>query len=190
MLPLDGHKALVVGIANEHSIAWGCAKALKAQGAALAVTWLNDKARSYVEPLARELGADIMGPLDVSQADQIETLFKKITGRWGGLDTLLHSIAFAPRADQEPPIAACCVSSVACAREIVEVETREIRPRAANRTCFVMGWIRLIEEAESSRCENAACSKIDQIEGGPRCALARLRFRWRPGVSLNCYEGQ
>lgn len=66
MFSLSGRKALVVGIANEHSIAWGCAKALKAQGADLALTWLNEKAEASVRPLAEQLDAEITGPLDVS----------------------------------------------------------------------------------------------------------------------------
>ncbi len=62
---LDGKKGLIVGIANEHSIAWGCAKAFRAFGAELAVTYLNDKAKKYVEPLAHEIEAPIVMPLDV-----------------------------------------------------------------------------------------------------------------------------
>ena len=63
---LQGKKGLVVGIANEHSIAWGCARAFRSAGAELAVTWLNDKARPFVEPLAHELHAPIQMPLDVA----------------------------------------------------------------------------------------------------------------------------
>ena len=65
---LTGRKALVVGIANDQSIAYGCAKAFRTVGADLAVTWLNDKARPHVEPLARELEAAITAPLDVAVA--------------------------------------------------------------------------------------------------------------------------
>jgi enoyl-[acyl-carrier protein] reductase I len=96
---LAGHKALVVGIANDQSIAWGCARAFRTAGAELAVTWLNDKARPHVEPLARELEAPIMLPLDVSIPGQLEAVFEEIGRRWGKLDILVHSIAFAPRAD-------------------------------------------------------------------------------------------
>lgn len=94
---LDGKKGLVVGIANEHSIAWGCARAFRAFGAELAVTYLNEKARPYVEPLARELEAPIVLPLDVAAPGQLEAVFDRIAETWGELDFLVHSIAFAPR---------------------------------------------------------------------------------------------
>jgi enoyl-[acyl-carrier protein] reductase I len=96
---LTGKKGLVIGIANEHSIAWGCARAFHAAGAELAVTWLNEKAKPYVEPLAQQLEASIQLALDVEQAGQLETVFDAITKRWGQLDFVLHSIAFAPKAD-------------------------------------------------------------------------------------------
>ena len=94
---LTGHKALVVGIANDQSIAYGCAKAFRTVGAELAVTWLNDKARPHVEPLARELEASITASLDVSAPGQLEAVFDQIRERWGKLDILVHSIAFAPQ---------------------------------------------------------------------------------------------
>jgi enoyl-[acyl-carrier protein] reductase I len=96
---LRGRKGLVVGIANEHSIAYGCARMFRGCGAELAVTWLNDKARPYVEPLAQELAATIMMPLDVEQSGAVEAVFDTIRERWGRLDFVLHSIAFAPAAD-------------------------------------------------------------------------------------------
>jgi enoyl-[acyl-carrier protein] reductase I len=96
---LSGRKGLVVGIANEHSIAYGCARVLRQCGAELAVTWLNDKARPHVEPLARELSAAIAMPLDVEQKGAMEAVFAAIRERWGRLDFLLHSIAYAPAAD-------------------------------------------------------------------------------------------
>ncbi|MGZ8229966.1 MAG: enoyl-ACP reductase FabI [Burkholderiales bacterium] len=97
--PLVGRKGLIVGIANEHSIAYGCAQVLRAVGAELAVTWLNEKARPHVEPLARELGATITMPLDVEQPGAIESVFAAIREQWGRLDFVLHSIAYAPAAD-------------------------------------------------------------------------------------------
>jgi enoyl-[acyl-carrier protein] reductase I len=101
MLPIDlsGKCGLVVGVANEHSIAWGCAQAFHAAGAKLALTWLNDKARLHAEPLARQLGAALALPLDVQQPGQLEAVFAAIAREWGRLDFLLHSIAFAPTAD-------------------------------------------------------------------------------------------
>jgi enoyl-[acyl-carrier protein] reductase I len=94
---LEAKKGLVVGIANDQSIAWGCAKAFRALGAELAVTYLNDKARKYVEPLACELEAPILMPLDVSQPGQMEAVFERVESEWGELDFLLHSIAFSPK---------------------------------------------------------------------------------------------
>jgi enoyl-[acyl-carrier protein] reductase I len=94
---LKGRKGLIVGIANDQSIAWGCAKAFRALGADLAVTYLNERARKYVEPLARDLEAPIVMPLDVSVEGQMEQVFERIRQEWGQLDFLLHSIAFAPK---------------------------------------------------------------------------------------------
>ena len=94
---LEGKRGLVVGIANENSIAWGCAKAFRAFGAELAVTYLNDKAKKYVDPLARELEAPIVMPLDVRVAGQLEAVFERIRSEWGRLDFLVHSIAFSPK---------------------------------------------------------------------------------------------
>jgi enoyl-[acyl-carrier protein] reductase I len=95
---LKGRKGLIVGIANDRSIAWGCAKAFRALGADLAVTYLNEKAKKYVEPLARELEAPIMLPLDVMVPGQTEVVFDEIGKQWGKLDFLVHSIAFSPKA--------------------------------------------------------------------------------------------
>jgi NAD(P)-dependent dehydrogenase (short-subunit alcohol dehydrogenase family) len=94
---LDGKRGLIVGIANENSIAWGCAKAFRAFGAELAVTYLNDKAKKYVEPLARELEAPIVMPLDVRTAGQMEAVFERVANDWGNLDFVVHSIAFSPK---------------------------------------------------------------------------------------------
>jgi len=96
---LSGRKGLVVGIANEHSIAYGCARMFHDCGAQLAVTWINEKTRGYVEPLARELAAPITMPLDVGKPGEMEAVFDAIRERWGHLDFLLHSIASAPAQD-------------------------------------------------------------------------------------------
>jgi enoyl-[acyl-carrier protein] reductase I len=94
---LEGKRGLIVGIANDQSIAWGCAKAFRALGAELAVTYLNDKAKKFVEPLARELEAPILMPLDVRKPGETEAVFERITKDWGRLDFLVHSIAFSPK---------------------------------------------------------------------------------------------
>ena len=94
---LKGRKGLVVGIANEQSIAWGCAKAFRALGAELAVTYLNEKAKKFVEPLAGALEAKLLMPLDVRAPGQIEAVFDRIAKEWGELDFMVHSIAFSPK---------------------------------------------------------------------------------------------
>jgi enoyl-[acyl-carrier protein] reductase I len=94
---LEGKRGLIVGIANENSIAWGCAKAFRALGAEVAVTYVNDKAKKYVEPLARALEAPIFMPLDVNKPGQMEAVFERITREWGKLDFVVHSIAFSPK---------------------------------------------------------------------------------------------
>ena len=96
---LKGKKGLVLGISNDNSIAWACARAMHEAGATLGGTWLNDKARPYVEPLLQSVNAEIQLPLEVSNESQLEALFEEVTQRWGKLDFLLHSIAFAPKAD-------------------------------------------------------------------------------------------
>jgi enoyl-[acyl-carrier protein] reductase I len=97
--PLAGKKGLVLGIANEHSIAFGCAKAFRALGAELAITYVNEKTKTYVEPLARDLVAPIFLPCDVCLPGQLEAVFQTIGQTWGALDFALHSIAFAPKND-------------------------------------------------------------------------------------------
>lgn len=96
---LDGKKGLVLGIANESSIAYGCAQAFRFLGAELAITYLNEKARSYVQPLAEQLEAAILMPCNVQNPGELEAVFAAIRTRWGRLDFALHSIAFAPRED-------------------------------------------------------------------------------------------
>jgi enoyl-[acyl-carrier protein] reductase I len=94
---LTGKKALVVGVANDRSIAWGCAQAMRRAGAEIAMTYLNERARPYVEPLAKAADAEIFMPLEVRDQAQVDALFTRVTERWGRLDILVHSIAFAPR---------------------------------------------------------------------------------------------
>jgi enoyl-[acyl-carrier protein] reductase I len=115
---LAGKKALVVGIANEHSIAWGCAAAFHEIGAELAVTYLNEKARPYVEPLAQRLAAPLLLPLDVSVPGQIEAVFEEIGRRWGRLDILVHSIAWAPKDDLQGGLLNCSADGFARAMDV------------------------------------------------------------------------
>ena len=115
---LAGQKALVVGVANDQSIAYGCAKAFRTTGAELAITWLNERARPYVEPLAQELGAPITGALDVSVPGQLETIFDRIRKDWGKIDILVHSIAFAPKEDLQGGLLDCSAEGFAKAMDI------------------------------------------------------------------------
>lgn len=97
-LPLEGKKGLVVGVANEHSIAWGCARAAHAQGAELVLSCLNEKARTHVEPLAAGIGVPLH-TCNVEQPGDLEALVNAATARLGRLDFVIHSIAWAPLED-------------------------------------------------------------------------------------------
>jgi enoyl-[acyl-carrier protein] reductase I len=94
---LEGKRGLIVGIANDRSIAWGCARAFRALGAELAITHVNEKTRKYVEPLARELDATNFMPLNVQDDGQMEAVFQRLANDWGRLDFLVHSVASAPK---------------------------------------------------------------------------------------------
>src|SRR5271165_6755751 len=115
---LSEQKALVVGIANDQSIAFGCAKAFRTAGADLAVTWLNERARPHVEPLARELQAPITAALDVAAPGEMEAVFELIREQWGRLDILMHSIAFAPKQDLQGGLLDCSAEGFAKAMDI------------------------------------------------------------------------
>ncbi len=115
---LQDQKVLVVGVANDQSIAYGCAKAFRTAGAELAITWLNEKARPHVEPLAREVGATITAPLDVAVPGQLEAVFDLIRTRWGKLDSLVHSIAFAPKEDLQGGLLDCSAAGFAKAMDV------------------------------------------------------------------------
>jgi enoyl-[acyl-carrier protein] reductase I len=111
-------KALVVGIANNHSIAYGCARAFRELGAELAVTYLNDKAKAHVEPLANELEAPIFIPMNAANPGELESVFDHITRQWGQLDILVHSIAFAPKEDLQGGLLDCSAKGFATAMDI------------------------------------------------------------------------
>jgi enoyl-[acyl-carrier protein] reductase I len=115
---LKDKKALVVGIANEHSIAYGCASAFRELGAELAITYLNEKAKPHVEPLARALDAPIFMPLDGSKPGELEALFERIAKHWGRLDILVHSIAWAPKEDLQGGLLTCSAEGFGRAMDI------------------------------------------------------------------------
>lgn len=113
---LTGKRALVVGVANEHSIAWGCALAFRKLGAEVVLTYLNDKALPHVAPLAEQIEADLL-PLDVTQASQLEAVFETLAQQ-GKLDILVHSIAFAPKADLQGGLLDCSLDGFLQAMDV------------------------------------------------------------------------
>ena len=115
---LKGKKALVVGVANEHSIAWGCAKAFHELGADVALTYLNEKAKRFVEPLAESIGTTLLAPLDVEQPGQMESLFERLQREWGRLDIAVHSIAWAPKGDLQGGLLDCSAAGFARAMDV------------------------------------------------------------------------
>lgn len=107
---LRGKRGLVVGVANEHSIAFGCAAKLRAFGADLALTYLNEKSERFVRPLAEQIQAGLLLPLDVEKPGELEAVFERIASEWGRLDFLVHSIAFAPRDDLHGRVVDCSLA--------------------------------------------------------------------------------
>ena len=150
MLGLDGQKALIVGIANENSIAYGCAKTLHDMGADLAITYLNEKAEKYVRPLAEGLGAEIILPLNVQDHAQHDAVFRAIRDRWGRLDTLLHSIAFAPRDDLHGRVVDCSAHGFTTAMDV-----------------SVHSFLRLIRSAEPLMPGGGTCMTVS-FQGSTR----------------------
>lgn len=115
---LKGKRGLVVGVASPESIAFGCAAKLRAFGAEIALTYLNDKAKKYVEPLAEQIDASMLLPLDVTQPGQLEAVFEAIREKWGRLDFLIHSIAFAPREDLHGRVVDCSEAGFLTAMQV------------------------------------------------------------------------
>ncbi len=100
---LSGKKALILGVANDRSIAWGIAKALKEQGASLALTYMNEAIYKRVEPLSQDIGADFIAEMDVTQEAHYPALKKVVSDRWGHFDILVHSLAYAEKEDLARP---------------------------------------------------------------------------------------
>ena len=115
---LEGKKALVIGVANQHSIAYGCARAFREVHADLGITYLNEKARKFVEPLANQLEASIFAPLDVSIPGQLEAVFEEVARKWKRLDVLVHSIAWAPKEDLQGGLLDCSADGFAKAMDV------------------------------------------------------------------------
>jgi enoyl-[acyl-carrier protein] reductase I len=117
-MTLTGKRGLVIGIANDASIAAGCARAFVAAGATIAATYLNDKALPYVKPVTDALGCELLLPCDVRIPGQLEAAFEHIRSKWGQLDFLLHAIAFAPAADLHGRVVDCSAEGFGLAMDV------------------------------------------------------------------------
>lgn len=117
-MPLTNKRGLIVGIANEHSIAYGCAQAFRAAGADVAITYLNAHAEPYVRPLAELLDSAIIQACDVREPGQLEAVFAAIELRWGKLDFVLHSIAYAPKEDLHARVIDCSQAGFSMAMDV------------------------------------------------------------------------
>ena len=115
---LKGKRGLIAGIANEHSIAAGCATAMSAAGAQLAITYGNEKARPFVAPVVAKLNAPIFLPMDVEEDGQMEAVVERIASDWGGLDFVLHAIAYCNKDDLHGPVSECSKTGFAQAMDI------------------------------------------------------------------------
>ena len=115
---LKGKKALVTGIANDQSIAWGCAKAFNAFGADLAITYRSEKTKRYVDPVVKKVDPAIYMPLDVQKPGELEAVFDAVKKKWGKLDIVLHSIAFAPKEDLQGRVVDCSKDGFLMAMEL------------------------------------------------------------------------
>ncbi|MCW8416834.1 enoyl-ACP reductase FabI [Fluoribacter dumoffii] len=115
---LSGKKALIIGIANDSSIAFGCARALKKAGAELAITYLNDKAKPFVDKTTTELSPSIYCACDVTKESDLNNLFLQIEKTWGEIDIVIHSIAYAPKTDLQRPVHECSKEGFLMAMDI------------------------------------------------------------------------
>ena len=118
IINLAGKKGLIVGIANKDSLAYGIARKVTAAGATLALTHLNAKAEPFVKPLADELKADLFLPCDVLVEGQLEAVFEAVAKRWGTLDFVIHSIAYAPLADLHGRVVDCSLEGFKHAMDV------------------------------------------------------------------------
>ncbi|WP_296405631.1 enoyl-ACP reductase FabI [Psychrobacter sp.] len=115
---LSGKKGLIIGIANDQSIAYGCAKSMADQGAALAVTYLNEKTKSFIEPLMDRVNCEIFEPCNVQKDEELKAVFDHIRRKWGKLDFILHSIAYAPKEDLHGRVTDCSLDGFLTAMDI------------------------------------------------------------------------
>src|SRR5438270_3963125 len=145
MFSLANKVGLVVGIANEHSIAWGCAKAFHDAGAELAITY-HARAHNRVAPLANKLSAPILLPLEITNDAQIDAAFAAIESQWGRLDFLLHSVAYCPRGDLHGRVIDTSLSGFQMAMEV---------------SCY--SFVRMLRRAEPLMHGGGACLTISYL---------------------------
>lgn len=129
-LPLSGTKILVTGVANEHSIATGCAKAYVQAGAEVGLTYLNDKAKSHVQTVAKAVKAAFLCPYDARVPATAEGVFDEITQTWGHVDHILHSIAYCPLTDLLKSLKECSRGGFLEAMEITCYSLVDLANRA------------------------------------------------------------
>jgi enoyl-[acyl-carrier protein] reductase I len=137
---------LVVGIANEQSIAWGCAKAFRGAGAQLAITYLNARAEPHVRSLAEKLDAPIIVPLEVTDTAQMDATFAAIDRKWGRLDFLLHSIAYCPKEDLHGRLIDASLTGLQVAMDV---------------SCH--SFIRMMRRAEPLMQQGGACLTVSYL---------------------------
>jgi len=118
LIDLRGKRGLILGIANDRSIAWGCARVMAACGAEVAVTYLDDSAEPHVRPLAESLQCPLILPCDVRVPGQLEAVFDAVRAHWGSLDFVIHSIAYAPRSDLQGRVTDCSAEGFALAMDV------------------------------------------------------------------------
>ena len=182
MFELRDQLALVVGVANDQSIAWGCAKALHDQGAKVAITYLNARAEPHVRPLAESLGAEIIAPLDVSVPGQLDAVFDEITRRWGRLDTLVHSIAFCPKEDLHGRVIDCSAEGFATAMDVsVHSFLRMIRRAeplmGAGGTCMTVSFYGAEKVVENYNIMGPVKSALESVVRYAAAELGEKRIR-------------
>ena len=182
MFKLQDQLALVVGVANDQSIAWGCAKALHDQGAKVAITYLNERAEPHVRPLAESLGAEIIAPLDVSVPGQLEAVFDEITARWGRLDTLVHSIAFCPKDDLHGRVVDCSAEGFATAMDVSVHSFLRMIHRAeplmgAGGTCMTVSFYGAEKVVENYNIMGPVKSALESVVRYAAAELGEKRIR-------------
>lgn len=118
MNSLTNKKGLIIGVANDQSIAYGCAKHIHAAGGEVAITYLNHKAEPHVRPLAEKVNSPLILPCNVQNPGELEQVFEVVDKTWGSLDFVIHSIAFAPLADLHGRVTDCSVEGFLQAMDV------------------------------------------------------------------------